>query len=173
MSKVKTSKGLIKTRNPNTVLLTTGQLKQKFGEPDSLGSYLVTINLPYPMQLAWDAKSYVTKMRCHKDVATRFQSVFTDILNHYGLEEIKRLKIDQFGGCFAFRQMRGGTDWSRHSWGIAIDLDPNRNLLRENGRTARFANPEYLPMIEIFYKHGFASLGGEKDYDWIHFEAIR
>ena len=173
MTAIKTTKAMVKNRDPKTTLLTTSKATQLFGKPDALGSYLVVIDLPYPMKLAWDSTETVNKMRCHKAVASRFKAIFTDLLNHYGLEEIKRLKIDQFGGCFAFRQMRGGTDWSRHSWGIAIDLDPNRNLLRENGRTARFANPEYLPMIEIFYKHGFASLGVEKDYDWMHFEAIR
>jgi hypothetical protein len=78
--------------------------------------------------------------------------------------------IDLFGGCFAFRAMRGGSEWSRHSWGIAIDLDPERNKLKETKRTARFAKDEYKPMIDIFYKHGFISLGVEKDYDWMHFE---
>ena len=109
-------------------------------------------------------------MRCNGLVAKNFTDVFKDLLNHYGYEKIQELGIDLFGGCFAFRAMRGGSDYSKHSWGIAIDLDPERNTLHETKRTARFARPEYKPMIDIFYKHGFLSLGVEKDYDWMHFE---
>jgi hypothetical protein len=83
---------------------------------------------------------------------------------------ISTLKNFSFGGCFNFRAMRGGSDYSRHSWGIAIDLDPERNQLKETKATARFARPEYQKMIDIFYLRGFISLGVEKNYDWMHFE---
>lgn len=151
--------------------MTTNQIIAKYGYPNETGKgYLTIIQLPYPMRLAWDLEVKVTRMSCHKQVADKFLAVFNDLLNHYGYEEIVRLGIDLFGGCFNYRRMRGGRSWSTHAWGIAIDLDPARNLLRETSRTARFARPEYKPMIDIFYKHGFESLGIEKNYDWMHFQ---
>ena len=144
---------------------------KRFGTPNKEGKpYLVMIQLPYPMRLAWDTSKTVTRMRCHKDASEPFKRVFNDLLKHYGLAEIQRLGIDLFGGCFEFRLMRGGTQLSSHSWGTAIDLDPTRNKLKETKRTARFARPEYKPMIDIFYKHGFISYGVERDFDWMHFE---
>ena len=148
-------------------MITVAQLNAKYGVPNEQGTYLTTIVLPYPF--VYDGKP-VSKMRCHKLVADKFLAVFNDILAHYGLAEIQRLGIDKYGGCFNYRKMRGGTQLSRHSWGVAIDLDPQRNLLKETSATARFARPEYKPMIDIFYKHGFVSLGREKNYDWMHFE---
>jgi hypothetical protein len=152
-------------------MITTAQLKKKYGQPNENGTpYLVLIQLPYVMRLAWDKNIVVSTMRCHKLVAENFKAVFKEILEVYGIDEIKRLGIDLFGGCFNFRQMRGGLDYSRHSWGVAIDLDPERNLLKESSKTARFARPEYKAMIDIFYKHGFVSLGRKKNYDFMHFE---
>jgi len=151
--------------------MTTNQIIKRYGQPNETGAgYLTVIQLPYPMRLAWDLDVKVTRMSCHKDVADKFLAVFNDLLCHYGYDEIVRLGIDLFGGCFNYRRMRGGSSWSLHSWGIAIDLDPARNKLKESKRTARFARPEYKPMIDIFYKHGFISLGVERNFDFMHFE---
>lgn len=153
-------------------MMTQKQIEAKYGKANKTGAgYLVYIDLPYPMYLNWETKTYVRRIQCHRLIADKLKAVFTDILNYYGIDEIKRLQLDDYGGCFNYRLMRGSkTELSRHSWGIAIDLDPDRNLLRETSKTARFARPEYKAMIDIFYKHGFISLGREKNYDWMHFE---
>jgi len=152
-------------------MITQSQLIAKYGTPNKKGDgYLTVINLPYPMFLNWETATYVKKIRCHKLVANKLVAIFTEILQVYGIDKIKELQIDDFGGCFNYRLMRGGTQLSVHSWGCAIDLDPDRNLLKETSKTARFARPEYKAMIDIFYKHGFESLGREKNYDWMHFQ---
>lgn len=150
-------------------MLTQEQIIAKYGNPGD-ESNLITIEIAFPMRVAWDLKTSIRKIRCHKLIATNLKLVFEEILAHYGLPEIQRLGIDLYGGCYNFRKMRGGSSWSRHSWAIAIDLDPERNSLKATSKTARFAKPEYKAMIDIFYKHGFMSLGREKNYDWMHFE---
>jgi len=152
-------------------MISTSDLFKKYGNPTETGTpYLVKITLPFPMILSWDRAKKVNSLRCHRLIADRLKIIFQEILAEYGLMKIQNLGLDLYGGCFNYRKMRGGNDWSRHSWGVAIDLDPERNRLRESHLTARFAKPEYKPMIDIFYRNGFLSLGKEKNYDWMHFE---
>lgn len=152
-------------------MLTTQQALKKYGTPNETGAgYLTTVISPFPLRIAWDTDTTTLKIRCHKLIAENLTAALGEILLHYGYDKIKELGIDLYGGCFNYRKMRGGSAWSKHAWGIAIDLDPARNTLKETSRTARFARLEYKPMIDIFYKHGFISLGREKNYDWMHFE---
>lgn len=149
--------------------LTTAEIIAKYGQPGDTGN-LGTIAVPYPMVLAWDRHIVVNRITCHRMVAERLIKIFAAIKDHYGLEKIQELGIDLYGGCYNNRPMRGGTEPSRHAFGVAIDLDPGRNMLHEDHTTARFARPEYSPMIDIFENYGFLSLGREKDFDWMHFE---
>ena len=154
-------------------MLNTKQIIQIYGQPNQQGSYLTTIQLPYPMRLAWDKKTSVTKMRVHKKVAQDFTNVFNELLKVYGLQKIQELGIDLFGGCFAFRAMRGGSDYSRHSWGIAIDLHPEANSLKTPYSKSLFSKPEYNELHRIFEKNGFINLGKTKGYDAMHWEVKR
>lgn len=153
-------------------MLTTAQLTAKYGIPNKTGKgYLVTLKLPYPMYLNWENQTYINSIQVHKDGHDSLKAILTEILEVYGIDEIKRLQLDDYGGCFNYRLMRGSSQTpSVHSWGLAIDIDPDRNLLRETSKTARFARPEYKKFIDIFYKHGWESLGREKNYDWMHFQ---
>ncbi len=151
-------------------MMTDAQIIAKYGQPGDPDN-ITTLVLPYPMRIAWDTSKTVTKISCHRFIADRLNTVFTELLVSYGYDEIKELGIDLFGGCLNVRLQRGSkTKWSRHAWGIAIDLDPARNQLKWGKDKAQFAKPEYKPMIDIFYKHGFVGLGPEKNYDWMHFE---
>jgi hypothetical protein len=151
--------------------MTTKQIISKYGKPTVDGStYLTTIKLPYPMKLAWDLKEKVLRMRCHNLVADKFLAVFKDLLDQYGYEKIVELEIDLFGGCFNFRKMRQANEWSRHSWGIAIDLSPAKNGMNTSVIKSQFGKPEYKPMIDIFKKHGFEWGGDLWGKDAMHFQ---
>lgn len=141
-----------------------------FGPP---AEQQVMLNTPYPLRLAWDVGVVVNRFQCHRLVHDAFHAVFEETLREYGLPKIQELGLDLFGGCFNHRPMRGGTQLSMHSWGIAIDLDPSNNQLNWNRSRARFAQEEYEPFWLIVESQGLISLGRERDFDWMHFQAAR
>ena len=151
-------------------MLTDAQIIAKYGQPGDV-SQLTKLLLPYPMRIAWDVTKSVKKIQCHQLIADKLLLVFNEVLNHYGFAEINRLGIDLYGGCVNVRLMRGSkTKWSRHAWGIAIDLDPIRNSLKTTWERSQFSKPEYKFLVDTFYKHGFINYGKEKNYDSMHFE---
>ena len=129
--------------------------------------------LPYRMHLAWQPEIEIRRFSCHEKVHDAFLNVFTKALDEYGEERIRALRLDRFGGCLNVRKKRGGAGWSMHSWGIAIDLDPEHNKLRMTHAEAAFARPEYEPFWRIVEGEGLVSLGRTRDFDWMHFQAAR
>ncbi|MBR0672024.1 M15 family metallopeptidase [Neoroseomonas soli] len=131
------------------------------------------LRLPYEMRLSWEPQTRITRFSCHEKVHDAFLRVFQKTLAEYGEMRIQELRLDLFGGCLNKRLMKGGTQMSMHSWGIAVDLDPERNALRMTHREAAFARPEYEPFWRIVEGEGLVSLGRARDFDWMHFQAAR
>ena len=67
--------------------------------------------------------------------------------------------------------MRGGSSWSIHSWGAAVDLDPDNNQLKWSKPKATFSKAEYGDFWKIVEAEGWISLGRERNFDWMHFQA--
>lgn len=118
-------------------------------------------------------KSVVRSFQCHELVAPSMQRIFDRTIDHYGEKEWRRLGLDRFSGCFNVRPMRGGTAWSMHSWGIAVDLDASRNTLHQTAATAEFAKPAYVPFWNIVESEGAISLGRARGYDFMHLQFAR
>jgi hypothetical protein len=118
-------------------------------------------------------KQVVRSFACHELVEKPMQTIFDETVRHFGEAEFRRLRLDQFSGCFNPRKMRGGSSWSMHSWGIAVDLDQANNQLNWGRDKALFAKPEYIPFWNIVEGQGALSLGRARNFDWMHFQFAR
>ena len=135
-----------------------------------VGTNQDTCVLPFPMVIAWDPKKKVNKFSCHRLVKMPMERIFQRTLEHYGYERIQELRLHYWGGCLNVRKMRGGSSYSMHSWGIAVDLDPDNNQLRWGRDKATFAKPAYNKFWEFVYDEGAISLGKERNFDFMHFQ---
>jgi hypothetical protein len=141
-----------------------------FGLPGDRNN-LVAINIPYPLKLAWEPASIVKKITVHKLVVNDVCAVLQAVLEHYGKNRIKELGLDIFGGSYNFRKVRGGDQWSIHSWGLALDFDPEHNQMNWGISRARFGRPQYDFFFEKWDEAGWTSMGRAKNFDYMHVQA--
>jgi hypothetical protein len=141
-----------------------------YGQP---GENQTTLVLPFPMKIAWDKKHIITKFSVHKKVHDSAKRCFGEIAKTYDEKQRAALGLDLFGGCLNVRKMRGGNSWSMHSWGIAIDFDPERNPLKASSKTARLAKADATAFWKIWEAEGWLSLGRSRNFDWMHVQAAR
>jgi hypothetical protein len=122
--------------------------------------HLVAVPIPFALALSWDHSRHVQRVTCHKLLQPVFEKAFVAIVNA-GLES----KVASFGGCFSFRPQRTGAKLSVHSWGIAIDLNPESNAQGTVGTMD-------AGIISIFQDLGFVWGGGWRGLarDPMHFQ---
>lgn len=138
-----------------------------------VGESQVRVTLPFEMKLAWDKGTRVRAMTLHSKVADSAERAFARIAATYSEKERAELGIDLFGGSLNVRRMRGGSAYSMHSWGIAIDFDPERNGLNTPFAKARLGQPDAVPFWEAWEAEGWVSLGRAWGRDAMHVQAAR
>jgi hypothetical protein len=147
---------------------TDAELIAFFGEP---GENLTHLTLPYRHRLSWNTRQSVSRMTCNRRVHDSLGRVLQNVLEIYGENGIHELRLDLWGGTFNKRRMRGGSRWSMHSWGIALDYDPTRNQLRWGRDRAHFARSDYDDWWRCWEAEGWVSLGRQRNFDWMHVQA--
>lgn len=134
-------------------------------------SNMVYVKPPYPIY--YEGKVYPHGVRVHKLVADSLKNVFDELLATYGASAIHGLHMDVYGGGYVNKITTGGSLPSMHAYGLAIDWWPERNSYKTKSPQAGFSRPEYNAWWDIWEKHGWISLGRERNYDWMHIQAAK
>lgn len=138
-----------------------------------VGLHQTALTLPYNMRIAWDKNKTINKITVHEKVHDSAKRCFQRIADAYDENARKTIGIDLFGGSLNVRKMRGGNSYSMHSWGIAIDFDPERNQLKWGRDKARLAKKDAETFWRIWEDEGWVALGRARNFDWMHVQAAR
>lgn len=138
-----------------------------------VGTRQTRVEVPWTMRLAWDKSIRISRITLHERVAESAARALQQIATTYSAAEIAALGLDLFGGSLNVRRMRGGSAYSMHSWGIAIDFDPERNQLTWKSPQPRLSNPDAAPFWQAWEAEGWVSLGRARNFDWMHIQAAR
>ena len=158
---------------PRFPAITRTQIAGTFGPAGGPRSTAGRCVLPFPFPLAWDQSQRVSRFSCHDLLAEPMTAVFAAAARHYGEAAFRRLRLDQFGGCFNHRPVRGGSSLSIHSWGAAVDIDPLNNGLHTRAPAAWMSRPEYETWWRIVESSGAISFGKRHGRDWMHWSYVQ
>ncbi|WP_282046292.1 peptidoglycan-binding protein [Roseibium album] len=139
----------------------------------TVGTSQTRVEVPWDMRLAWDTDVRARTITLHTKVADSAERVLHKVRGLYSDRELKALGLDLFGGSLNVRRMRGGSRYSMHSWGIAIDFDPIRNRLSWKRPRARLSLDDAIGFWRAWEAEGWVSLGRERNFDWMHVQAAR
>lgn len=165
-----------------TDLFSTAEAIEKFGKPDvdeskcEVFKQLEKFKSPFKVRLyARNAPATSETIRCHRLIRPHFEAALHRIHETFTPEEIVRLGLDVYGGCYNPRPIRNGKDWSKHAFAIASDWLQGENGLFTPFDQAAFGRPEYQTYLDIWQECGFANLGRMKSFnrDAMHMEFMK
>jgi hypothetical protein len=108
-------------------------------------------------------------IRVHKKCAVSLSRVLEAIWIASGRSQsvIDSWGVSIYGGAYNYRLTRGGNTLSSHSWGCAIDLDPERNGFGDS--TPNFAKVPQV--LQAFAAEGWTWGGNWSKADGMHWQA--
>ena len=106
----------------------------------------------------------VKTVRCHERISVRLHAVLVELAVTH--PEV----LADYNGCYNFRKMRGGSSYSLHARGAAIDF-----LAGSNGNHAHWPTNASMPItvMEAFCRQGFLPAGAFWQRDGMHHQATR
>lgn len=145
---------------------TAAALRAFYGAPGD-ESQLVVINFPYPM---FYGGKRVATTRVHRKCASSLLRILANIQGCYGSRPDIMEEAQDYGGVYNFRLKRGGSSYSLHAYGAAIDLDADDNSFKY---AWPIASDMPLQIMEEFAREGWIAAGAFWGYDSMHFQATR
>ena len=120
------------------------------------------VNLPVDgLGVKYDGQ-LVKTVYCNNRIADSLQRIIVQLSEHH--PEV----LADYNGCFNFRKMRGGSSYSLHAYGAAIDF-----MAGSNGNRTAWPTSANMPItvMEIFAREGWISAGAFWGRDAMHFQA--
>jgi len=125
--------------------------------------------VPWRMYEA-DTRTPVPTFLMHVRCVPVMNILLQNIWDHYGRSQkaIEEVGMHLWGGALNVRKVRGGSGWSVHAYGAAVDFDPDHNGMTTNPK-ASYRMPQAV--IDEFKAAG-ATWGGDfrPRRDPMHFE---
>lgn len=147
-----------------------------YGDPSTGGvtKFLRMFTLPFPLILDWDLTTVVTRVQLHEKCGDAFVLAMNNVIDEYGsIARLDELGLRRFAGGYNHRRMRGGSKWSMHAYGCAVDFYAAPNGLTTRCPHALFCQSAYNPFLDAMESAGWLPAIRLWGADAMHFQMAR
>jgi hypothetical protein len=132
----------------------TASMTNFYGRPWERPSLLVPVTPPWQMFYTDERGTRpVHTFQMHQKCASAVALALSRIWDHYKTQEaINAVGLQNFGGSYNYRPIRGSSRLSCHAFGAALDLDPVANPMIYPGHPNVFKMPK--PAVDSFKSTG-------------------
>lgn len=152
--------------------MTTKELIAAFGNPfENLDEFLTK------HMVLWDIPSDINskipalpnRLFTNKRMVVPLERAFREVINA-GLHS----EILSFDGCYNLRKMRSGNNYSKHAWGVAIDMNAHLNPYKKVIGDREAMRKEFVKwsesFLDIWRKEFICGADWNSILDGMHFE---